>query len=147
MFWMPRPSGIDDMKASVSRFWCRKGFTAATVFGRIYTRTQEAADHLNDRFDALKNHEMIHLRQAQSTHDSWLLFYVRYFWYSLRAITYVRRMRNAMYYLNPFEMEAYRHMYEKDYLERCADGAVEWKEFASMSLAARMRYVRKHNLG
>ena len=147
MLWLPRPSGMADMKATVSRFWCRKGFTAATVFGRIYTRTQEAADHLNSRFDALKNHEMIHLRQAQSTHDSWLLFYVRYFWYSLRAIGYIRRMKNAMYYLNPFEIEAYRHMYEKDYLERCTEGAVEWKEFARMSLAARMRYVRKHNLG
>ena len=135
-----------DMKASVSRFWCRKGFTAATVFGRIYTRTQEAADHLNNRFDALKNHEMIHLRQAQSTHDSWLLFYVRYFWYSLRAIGYIRRMKNAMYYLNPFEIEAYRHMYEKDYLERCDNCAVEWKVFARMSLAARLRYVRKNNL-
>lgn len=147
MLWLPRPSGMADMKAKVNRFWCRKGFTAATVFGRIYTRSQEAADQLNSRFDALKNHEMIHLRQAQSTHDSWLLFYVRYFWYSLRAIGYIRRMKNAMYYLNPFEMEAYRHMYEKDYLERCADGgAVEWKEFSRMSLAARMRYVRKNNL-
>ena len=146
MLWLPRPSAMGDMKASVSRFWCRKGFTAATVFGRIYTRTQEAADHLNNRFDALKNHEMIHLRQAQSTHDSWLLFYVRYFWYSLRAIGYIWRMKNAMYYLNPFEIEAYRHMYEKDYLERCDGGAVEWKEFARMSLAARLRYVRKNNL-
>ena len=97
MLWLPRPSGMADMKAKVNRFWCRKGFTAATVFGRIYTRSQEAADQLNSRFDALKNHEMIHLRQAQSTHDSWLLFYVRYFWYSLRAIGYIRRMKNAMY--------------------------------------------------
>ena len=51
-----------------------------------------------------------------------------------------------MYYLNPFEMEAYRRMWEKDYLERCSEGAHEWREFRHMSLAARLRYVKKYNI-
>jgi len=140
----PRPSGITDMPATVSRFWCRKGYEAATVFGHIFTRTQEQADRLNARFDALKNHEMIHLKQAQSTGNSWMLFYLRYFWYSARLIGHIRRMKGALYYLNPFEMEAYRHMWERDYLERCADGANEWRTFARMSPAARHRYVNKY---
>jgi len=145
MIWRaPRPEQISDMQASVNRFWCRKGFEAATVFGHIFTRTQEQADRLNARFDALKNHEMIHLRQAQNTGNSWLLFYLRYFWYSLLAVRYVRRMKGAMYYLNPFEIEAYRHMWERDYLERCENGATEWRTFAHMSLAARQRYVNKY---
>ena len=95
------------MEASVSRFWCRKGYTGITIFGHIFTRTQEDADKFNSKFDALKNHEMIHVRQAQSLYDSWFLFYVRYLWFSLMAVGYVRRMKGAMYYLNPFEMEAY----------------------------------------
>lgn len=59
---------------------------------------------------------------------------------------YVRRMKGAMYYLNPFEIEAYRYMWERDYLERCSEGAVGWREYAHMSLAARMRYVKKYNI-
>lgn len=142
----PRPSSVGDMQAKVSRFWCRKGFTGITIFGHVFTRTQEDADRFNSTFDALKNHEMIHVRQAQSTHDSWLLFYVQYLWCSLMCIGYVRRMKGAMYYLNPFEMEAYRRMWEKDYLERCSEGANEWREFRRMSLAARLRYVKKYNI-
>ena len=95
------------MEASVSRFWCRKGYTGITIFGHIFTRTQEDADKFNSKFDALKNHEMIHVRQAQSLYDSWFLFYVRYLWF---------------------------------------EGAVGWREYAHMSLAARMRYVKKYNI-
>ena len=146
IFHARRPSRVDDMKAVVDRFWCRKNFMAITMFGHIFTRTQEAADRLNSRFDALKVHEMIHLRQAQSVHDSWLLFYVRYLWYSLRCIGYVRRMKGAMYYLNPFEIEAYRYMGEAGYLEKCRNGAVGWREFAAMPLKARAEYVRKYHL-
>ena len=142
----PRPSRLKNMEASVSRFWCRKGYTGITIFGHIFTRTQEDADKFNSKFDALKNHEMIHVRQAQSLYDSWFLFYVRYLWFSLMAVGYVRRMKGAMYYLNPFEIEAYRYMWERDYLERCSEGAVGWREYAHMSLAARMRYVKKYNI-
>jgi len=116
---------------------------AITLFGHIFTHKKEDAEKLNNKYDALKNHEMIHLRQAQSTHNSWFLFYILYTWYSLRAITYIRRMKKPMYYLNPFEIEAYAHMYDLHYLEQCRDGANEWRKYADMSLAARMRYVRK----
>ena len=66
---MKKPSKTLDMRATVSRLWCRKGYQAITLFGRIYTREQAMADSLNGRFNTLKNHEMIHLRQAQSTHN------------------------------------------------------------------------------
>ena len=86
------------------------------------------------------------LKLPESLYDSWFLFYVRYLWFSLMAVGYVRRMKGAMYYLNPFEIEAYRYMWERDYLERCSEGAVGWREYAHMSLAARMRYVKKYNI-
>ena len=139
MLWLPRPSAMGDMKASVSRFWCRKGFTAATVFGRIYTRTQEAADHLNNRFDALKNHEMIHLRQAQATGDSWLRFYLRYGWYWLRGLWWNRRMKNAAYWLTSVELEAYCHDNDLSYSDRCSNGAKEWRKYAKMNFEERKK--------
>lgn len=148
IFCSPRPGAVVDMPASVSKWLCRKGYTAITLFGRIYTREQAAADRLNARLDALKNHEMIHLRQAQNTRNSWLLFYLLYGWHSLLALRYFRRTRNAAYYLNPFEIEAYCHMYDLHYLDHVGRGGTdEWRKFAKMSLAARLRYIRRNNIG
>ena len=140
---MAKPSKITDMRATVSRLWCRKGYQAITLFGRIYTREQAMADSLNRRFDTLKNHEMIHLRQAQSTRNSWLLFYTLYIYYSLRAVSYWRKKRNAAYYLNPFEMEAYRHMNNLHYLDDKPNGTEEWRKFARMPLSERLSIINK----
>lgn len=138
----PHPTSIDDMPALVSRLWSRKGYMAMTVFGYIFTSRQADADHLNTHYDALKNHEMIHLRQAQSTHNSWVLFYLRYFWYSMLAFRYFRKLRNAAYYLNPFEIEAYTHMHNLHYLDDCRfSGANGWRRYASMSLKERLQHV------
>ena len=105
-----RPSRVADMPAVVNTFWLRKGFEGLTFFGKILTPTQALADEFNTGFTALKNHEMIHLRQAQSCGDSWLRFYLLYLWYWLRALPANRKLKHGAYLLNPFEMEAYRHL-------------------------------------
>ena len=79
-----RPSKVADMPAVVNSFWLPKGYEGLTFFGQILAPTQELADHFNASFSALKNHEMIHLRQAQSCGDSWLRFYLLYIWYWLK---------------------------------------------------------------
>ena len=85
MMWRPqRPSRIVDMPAVVNTFWLRKGYEGLTFFGKILAPTQELADRFNRDFSSLKNHEMIHLRQAQSCGDSWLRFYRLYIWYWLK---------------------------------------------------------------
>ena len=134
-----RPSHIREMKAVRDSFWLRPGYTALTFFGYIVTSTQHEADIINQRYDGLKNHEMIHLRQAQDCHDSWTMFYLRYVWYYLRALPYNRKKRNAAYWMNPFEMEAYEHMYEPDYLEKCANGANGWRAYAKMKPSERRK--------
>ena len=148
LFRSPRPASVSDMPAEVSRLWRRKGFTAMTVFGHIFTSEQAMADHLNSKFSTLKNHEMIHLRQAQSTRNSWFRFYALYFWYSLRALRYFRKVKNAVYYLNPFEIEAYSHQHDLHYLDHCGEqGAREWRRFARMKLRERVEYIRQHGIG
>ncbi len=133
-----RPSRTGDMKAVSNAFWLRGGYDALTFFGHIVTHSQPEADRLNSRYDALKNHEMIHLRQAQATGDSWWLFYLRYGWYWLRALPWNRHMRQAAYWLNPFELEAYRHMNDLGYADRCSDGgAQEWRLYARMKYEGR----------
>jgi hypothetical protein len=95
----------------------------------------------NQHFGSFKNHEMIHLYQARDCHDSWLLFYLRYGWYWLLANRYRRRLKNAGYRLNPFEMEAYANMYDLHYLDDKPHGAAGWRRYARMSLDERMKHL------
>lgn len=151
-----RPSRVDDMPAVVNTFWLRKGYEGLTFFGTILTPTQREADEFNSGFGALKNHEMIHLRQAQACGDSWLRFYLLYIWYWLKDLAGIwfflrwpahlaSRPRNIAYLLNPFEMEAYREMYDLDYLERCEGGAQQWRQYAKMSLEERLSVYQNNH--
>ena len=137
-----RPSRISDMRAVADTFWLRGGYDAMTFFGHIVTATADEADHINVHFTELKNHETIHLYQARSTGDSWLRFYLLYFWYYVRALPQLRHMRNAPYLLNPFEMEAYRHMHNLDYLAHRSE-ATEWRRFARMTPRYRREQYRQ----
>ena len=140
-----RPSRVEEMKVVTDSFWLRKGFDALTFFGYIVVSNMKEAERLNttaSNEDSLKRHEMIHLRQAQSTHNSWICFYIRYLWYYVRAIPQNKYRRNAAYYINPFEMEAYEHMYEEDYLEKCKDGANGWRVYAKMKPSERRKLTK-----
>ena len=147
-----RPSRTADMPAVVNTFWLRKGYEGLTFFGQILTPTQQEADRFNagasaDRMSAaMKNHEMIHLRQAQACGDSWLRFYLLYIWYWVKNRTCLtfcsggsairRKMKHAAYLLNPFEIEAYARMNDLNYLK---GEATEWRKYAKMPLKERMK--------
>jgi hypothetical protein len=124
------------MPIFVDAFWLRRGYDALTFFGTIVTATAEEARRLSAKGSTIKNHEMIHLRQAQSCHDSWLLFYWLYGWYYLRALPMNRKLRNAAYRLNPFEMEAYAHMHDLHYTDHEVS---EWRIYAKMKPSERLR--------
>lgn len=131
IFQWHRPRSITNMTAVADGFWLRRGYTAMTFFGHIVTPTQKEADLINRDYNTIRNHEMIHLRQAQSTHNSWLCFYARYLWYWLRALPLNRKMKNAAYRLNPFEIEAYEHENDLHYLDNCTRKGINgWREHA-----------------
>ena len=137
-----RPSKVVDMPAVVNTFWLRKGYEGLTFFGQILAPTQELADRFNGSADrALKNHEMIHLRQAQSCGDSWIRFYLLYIWYWLTGLRMNRKMKHAAYLLNPFEMEAYARMNDLDYLK---GPATEWRRYAKVPLKERLKLYKKY---
>ena len=52
-----------------------------------------------------------------------------------------RKMKHAAYLLNPFEIEAYAHMHDLDYLAK--GEATEWRRYAKMSLNDRLRLYQK----
>ena len=137
-----RPSLITDMQALPGGFWMRRGYDAFTFFGTILVHNVKEAETMNQRFTALKNHELIHLRQAQSTGDSWWRFYRLYLRYWFQGWRQRKHYPGAAYRLNPFEMEAYEHMDDLGYLSQCKDGATEWKRFAAMSIDERHKYKR-----
>lgn len=145
MFRAKRPSHIHDMRAVAKPFYIRKGYDGMTFFGHIITPTPQGAEAFNQRSGSLKNHEMIHLYQARSTHDSWLCFYWKYIWFWILASRYRNRINNAGYVLNPFEMEAYAHMHQPDYLQPGGQ-ANEWKRYASMSLAERLSWLHQQEM-
>lgn len=135
-----RPSRIAVMPVMSGGFWLPRGY-AMTLFGIIVTSTRAMAEDKSQQARYLVNHEMIHLRQAQSLHDSWLLFYLRYAWYSMRALPQCRKLRHAAYLLNPFELEAYLHERDLHYLER--GEATEWRRYAQMKPSERrLKYFR-----
>ena len=121
-------------------FWLRKGYAALTFFGTVIASTKEDAEEFKNQKSTLRNHEMIHLRQAQSTHDSWLMFYLLYSWYSLKLLPQSRKMKNALYWLNPFEMEAYQHEDDLHYLDNHI--ADEWRQYARMKPSERIERVK-----
>jgi hypothetical protein len=137
MFRAKRPSKMYDMQAVTIPFWLPKGYQGMTFFGHIITHSKEEAERFNTHWNALKNHEMIHLYQARSTHDSWLCFYWKYFVFWLKACRYRKHLRNAGYLLNPFEMEAYACMHDLHYLDDKNSGTTGWRHYADMSLEER----------
>ena len=142
--WKARkPSTVHDMPAVVDTFWLSSGYEALTFFGTILTHSQQEADHMNRRFDELKNHEMIHLKQAVTTGDSWWQFYRLYLKFWLQGWRARRRYPNAGYWLNPFEMEAYEQMYDMGYVEKHKDGATGWMRYARMTIDERIDYKKK----
>jgi hypothetical protein len=48
-------------------------------------------------------------------------------------------VRGAAYILNPFELEAYRHMYDLEYTKRHADGTNEWRQYVKMGFEERLK--------
>ena len=135
-----RPSRIADMPVACDGFWLRKGYRALTFFGTIVAASAGDVATMSREGSNMKRHEMIHLRQAQSTGNSWLLFYLRYGWYYLLALPQNRRMKNAAYLINPFELEAYRNEHDPGYLEHCKEkGATQWREFARMTPKERLK--------
>ena len=146
------PSRLDDMKAVAMPRWIKRGYEGLTFFGHIITHSQQEAEAFNachtltDRskngtyLGSLKDHEIIHLYQARACHDSWCLFYLRYGWYWLTACRYCRRLKNAGYLLNPFELEAYTFMHDLHYLDNKPNGTNEWRRYAKMPLQDRLNF-------
>lgn len=138
MLRAPRPERIAGMNAIAMPNVLGSGYEAMTFFGTVFTQSKKDAEAYNSTPGPLRNHETIHLYQARSTHNSWICFYWLYGYYWLKALPFRKRLSNAGYWLNPFELEAYLHMNDLHYLDgkSCTDG---WRQYSRMALEERLR--------
>ncbi len=89
-----------------------KDFLAITWFGKMYInkKNKEEWEGYNDTYKRrVVRHEMIHVHQAEKEHDSWFCFYMKYFWYWLKAMFLCGFKNSIAYYCVPYEVEAYIH--------------------------------------
>jgi len=125
---MVKPSKIKTIKGKKALF-LPKNFKGITLFGVVYCNKKEDADELNksEMIDSdFKNHELIHVRQAESTNDSWVLFYLKYVAEWIKNLNLITIDINAPYKFMPMEMEAYLN--ERNW-EYSSAKATQWKEF------------------
>ena len=141
---MKKPSNTKVIKAKKT-WWMRiLPFQAMTVCGTIYVGTDAALGKINktDGIDStLENHEMIHVRQAWSTSNCWLLFYLTYLCEWLYNLPLIFVDTYAPYKFMPMELEAYRHEYEMDY--NSDEATTGWKKYKTLKMSTRRALAKE----
>ena len=139
-----KPSKITNVHAKLTKLLF-KGYAAITWMGTIYCSKQTYVDAINatDTIDSgLKCHETIHVRQAESTKDSWCRYYLRYVWEWIKNIPLVFVEAHYVYLFNPFELEAYTFEDDYDYPNSPCE---YWRKLAKLSIKEKYRFAKKYN--
>lgn len=144
-----RPNKYQNIKIETSRFLPPRGYNAITFFGKILVRRNNNPKW-KQYFETasgkiLLNHEWIHVKQAVSTHNSWICFYLRYIFYYLKN----RPLKNGhriAYYTIPFEVEAYVFESDLAYTHDKPEGVNAWRRFAAMSVKERKEFLEKNDV-
>ena len=139
-----KPSKINLLKAKKALFLF-SGYRALTWKGIAYCKKESdiqlinAQDTINSNFEA---HEMTHVKQAESTHDSWFCFYILYIWYWLLNFPLFIYGTMMPYYFIPFELEAYNNEIDWNY---STNGAVyQWKKFKKLTLKEKLKLAKQY---
>ena len=139
---MKKPSEIKAVKAKKAWF-LPSSIVAITLFGTIYCHSKRRVDEINktDGIDSqLESHETIHVRQAESTSDSWIAFYLKYIWQWIKNLPLLFVNVSAPYKFMPFELEAYRYQDEWDY---CLGKCEKWKEYNKLTLKQKREFAKE----
>ena len=75
---MKKPSQIKSVRGKIAHL-LPSHFRAITLFGTVYCQSEFDVKNLNATEDIdtpFKNHETIHVRQAEGMSDSWFKFYL-----------------------------------------------------------------------
>lgn len=147
---MKKPKNTTKIIAKINKFLCPSVFSAITLFGVIYVRSESSLAKINktDGIDSLlENHEMIHVKQAVSTHNSWFLFYLLYIWQWLMNLPMIFIDLHAPYKFIPFELEAYANEANVGYQKEIVDGANLWWEFNKLTIFEKWKLAKQYYKG
>lgn len=138
-----KPSKINVLKAKKAIFLLPK-FRALVWKGIAYCKEKSDIQLINfeDKISSnFESHEITHVKQAESTHDSWFCFYTLYLWYWILNFPLFIRGLYIPYYFIPFELEAMAHETDWNYP---TNGAVyEWKKF-KLSLRQKLYFSKDY---
>lgn len=138
---MKKPKDIIDIELKWNNILPLFGYFAMTLFGKMWIKNSSKPTwerYIREgKTVFVTNHEMIHVKQAVSTNNSWWKFYILYVWYWFKAI--FRGFKFA-YKMNPFELEAYANENDLNYTAMHTHGATRWKEYKTISVKQRKRY-------
>ena len=116
------------------------GYLAMTFFGKMWIRKSNKQKWQNyikwGKSNIVLNHELIHVKQSISTNNSWWKFYLLYIWEWFKANPLFNGFKFA-YKMNPFELEAYANENDLDYNIVNKNGAIQWKQFKTISIKQR----------
>lgn len=138
-----KPSSIKSIKAKKARFLL-PNFRAITWKGTVYCKDVLDIGLINytDKVTSdLKSHETIHVRQAESTSDSWTIFYARYLWQWICNLPLIIYGLMLPYYFISFELEAFEKEVDHSY---CEGKCVRWKVFNRMSIKEKFYFAREY---
>ena len=143
---MAKPSSIRVVRAKRAKL-LPSSFKAITLFGTVYCNSDKDVEEINksDKVDStLKCHETIHVRQAESIHDSWILFYLVYAWEWICNLPLIFIDAMAPYKLMPLELEAYHD--EDKYLteEYPTTVCAKWKKYADVPLRIKWKIASEY---
>ena len=139
-----KPSEIKCLKAKKAHL-LPKHFMGITWFGTLYCNNEKDIELINktDTIDSnFKCHETIHIRQAETMHDSWIRFYLNYIWNYIKNMPLIFTDTYAPYRLIGTEIEAYLHEDEWDYPTKAA---TEWKELQKLPYREKLQIAREYN--
>ena len=139
---MKKPSEI----TSINLVWTWLlpiGCLAMTFFGKMLIKRKDKKNweyyEKSGMSDIVFNHEMMHVKQAVSTNDSWWKFYLLYIWYWLKANPLFNGF-TFVYKMNPFELEAYSNERDLFYNGVHSSGATRWKVYKTLTIKKRKAY-------
>ena len=140
---MKKPSKIKCVSAKKGWFLL-SNFSAITLFGVVYCKSQKRVDEINksDNIDSqLESHETIHVRQAESTKDSWFIYYMKYIWQWIKNLPLIFVNLYAPYKFMGFELEAYRY---QDDFRYCLGKCENWKKYNDLKLKQKRELAKKY---
>lgn len=131
---MKKPSHIEKIQIVFNKLIPPFKF-AMTFFGKMLIKKKSRDRwnwHVRTGYSKIIiNHEMIHVKQAVSTGDSWFRFYLLYIWQWIKNNPLLGW--DFAYKMIPFEMEAYAKETDLYYTMENEDGCTLWKKFDKLS--------------